>query len=172
MTSYDNPFHLNAKQVEVAKQCFQFWTQGEPKLERIHAMGPIASAYAESSFIPTAVGDRGKAFGLHQLHSDRCILIRDGQHLHGHPIWPGCGIDVAKLPSVQDQLKAVWWELQHSEHKALQNLKLTHDAKAAGLAFCMFYERPGAKGQGEHRAMLAAQLLEWYDSIFPAVADV
>ena len=102
------------------------------------ACGVLASIQGESSFNPKALGDHGHAFGLCQIHADRAKLIRDGD---GANI-PGCGIDLLALPPVEDQIKAIWHELNHTERFALGKLRQTNTAYDAGFAFCKFYERP------------------------------
>ena len=102
------------------------------------ACGILASIQGESSFNPKALGDKGHAFGLCQIHSDRAVLIRDGD---GHKI-PGCGIDLMTMPPVSDQIKAIWHELNHTEKFALGKLTQTATAYDAGVAFCLYYERP------------------------------
>lgn len=102
------------------------------------ACGVLASIQGESSFNPKALGDKGHAFGLCQIHADRAMLIRDGD---GHKI-PGCGIDLLTLPPVEEQIKAIWHELNHTEKFALAKLRATTTAYDAGFAFCKYYERP------------------------------
>ena len=142
----------------------QFWIDAGLGLEDFHADGIIANADAESSLNWLAVGDGGKAYGLHQLHSDRTVGIYEGfkDHASGKIIWPGSWIDVAKLPSLNAQLCAVKWELLHSEHHALAMLKTATDATEAGSLFCQYYERPGAPGQAEKRGARAA----WWNAYF------
>ena len=122
------PYYNAAKEIQA------FWLS--VGLSPANALGLLAQADAESSLNPKAIGDNGKAFGLHQLHMDRVLVVRDGDKYH-----PGCGIDISKLPSIADQLQGVWWELQHSEKHALALLRLETNAYGSGAAGCA-YERP------------------------------
>ena len=116
----------------------------------VFACAMLAQADAESSLDPSAIGDHDEAFGLHQLHMDRVKLIRDGDKQ-----WPGCGIDISKLPATPMQLEAVFWELRHSEQHALKEILAATTADDAGAAASRIYERPGASGQAEKRGQLA-----------------
>jgi hypothetical protein len=131
-------------------------------MSHVFACGMLAQADAESSLDPNAIGDRDEAFGLHQLHMDRIKLIRDGDKQ-----WPGCGIDLSKLPAVPLQLDAVFWELQHSEQHALTEVLAATTAYDAGAAASRFYERPGAAGQAAKRGELAQK---WDRTFTPATA--
>lgn len=91
----------------------------------------LASIQGESSFNPKAVGDHGHAFGLCQIHADRAALIK-----------AGCGVDLTTLPPLEDQIKGIWFELNHSEKHAWAMTKATATPYAAGYAFCQYYERP------------------------------
>ena len=97
------------------------------------ACGILAQADAESSLDPTAVGDKDTAFGMFQWHGARATVIKKG-----------CGVDVAKLPPMTDQLTAALWELNHSEHSASIQIKLATTAYDAGYAAARFWERPGS----------------------------
>ena len=119
-------------------------------MSHVFACAMLAQADAESSLDPDAIGDHLEAFGLHQLHMDRIELIRDGDKQ-----WPGCAIDISKLPAIPLQLDAVFWELQHSEQHALTEILAATTVGDAGAAASRFYERPGANGQAEKRGQLA-----------------
>jgi hypothetical protein len=143
-------YYLNAKEIHA------FWLAKQQT--PIFAAAMLAQADAESSLDPNAIGDHHEASGLHQLHMDRIKLIRDG-----NGTWPGCGIDVSKLPSIARQLEAVWWELQHSEMHALKMIREATTAYDAGFAASAFYERPGAPGQNVkrgHRAVFWASYFQ------------
>lgn len=117
------------------------------------ACGMLANAQAESSLDPTEVGDDGAAVGLWQLHNDRRTAIRNG-----------CGIEITHLSSVNDNIDAVWWELNNTEQKAFAMIKqaaLT-SAGAAGAACCIYYERAGAFGASVKRTSYA----QTWDSYF------
>ena len=115
-----------------------------------HACGMAAQAHGESSFNARAIGDGGHASGLFQLHSDRTELIRIG-----------CGVDVRALPPAADQLRGVWYELNHSERGALKRLRATTCAYDAGFIACKYYERPANKAVDCPKRGGYAQA--WYD---------
>ena len=142
-----------------AKTVYAFWRGVE--LSHGVACGFVANADAESSIDPTLIGDNGKAFGLHQWHMDRVILIRDGGQGY-----KGCGIDVSKQTDLADQLKAAWWELQHSEHHALGLIRGAASAHDAGATICRYWERSGLADQPSKRGARA----ETWDSYFVAQA--
>jgi hypothetical protein len=138
MTITQTQYYANAKAIHA------FWLS--EKQTPIFAAAMLAQADSESSLDPGAIGDHGKSFGLHQLRMVRIILIRDGDEQ-----WPGCGIDVSKLPPLVKQLEAVWWELQHSESHALKMIQAAKTSYDAGFAASAWYERPGALGQNVKR---------------------
>jgi hypothetical protein len=117
------------------------------------AAGMLAQADAESSLDPKAVGDHGEASGLFQLHGIRADAIK-----------AGCGIDIKALPDVLEQCKGVWFELQHSEKRALAKLREATLAYEAGFAACKFFERPGAPGQPEKRGNTAEKWLAHFQA--------
>jgi hypothetical protein len=108
------------------------------------AAGLLAQADAESSLDPKAVGDHDEAFGLDQWHMARVDAIRNG-----------CGVDLKKLPSLADQLKAALWELQHAEKGALAEIRAAKTAYDAGYAACRFWERPFSTAQYGKRGAAA-----------------
>lgn len=115
------------------------------------ACGIVAQADAESSENPKAVGDKDHAFGLFQLHVDRITLIK-----------AGTGIDIHALPSVEDQCAGVWYELNHSEKRALTQIKAQKTAYDAGFVACRFYERPGSIAQWAKRGGAAQKWAEYF----------
>lgn len=137
-----------AQYFENARAIYDWWRARG--MSHVFACAMLAQADAESSLDPSAIGDHDEAFGLHQLHMDRIKLIRDGDKE-----WPGCGIDISKLPAIPTQLEAVLWELRRSERHALKEILAATTASDAGAAASRFYERPGAKGQAERRGQLA-----------------
>jgi hypothetical protein len=143
-----------------AREIYAWWRARG--MSRIFACGMLAQADAESSLDPNAIGDHDEAFGLHQLHMDRIKLIRDGDKQ-----WPGCGVDISKLPAISTQLDGVFWELQHSEHGALTQILAATTANDAGVAASRFYERPGAQGQAAKLGQLAQK---WDEYFTPATA--
>jgi hypothetical protein len=143
MTITQTQYYANAREIHA------YWLS--VKQTPIFAAAMLAQADAESSLDPNAVGDHDHAFGLHQLHTNRIILICDGNEQ-----WPGCGIDVSKLPPLVNQLEAVWWELLHSESHALKMIQAAKTSYDAGFAASAWYERPGAPGQNVKRGNRAA----------------
>jgi len=143
-----------------AKTIYAWWRARG--MSHVCACAMLAQAEAESSLDPNAVGDRDEAFGLHQLHMDRIKRIRDGDKR-----WPGCGVDISKLPAISTQLEGVFWELQHSEQHALTQILAATTANDAGVAASRFYERPGAEGQAAKRGRLAQK---WDKYFTPATA--
>lgn len=137
----------SVKQIQTARQIYEFWIG--VGLTASQACGMLAQADAESSFNFKAVGDHGEAFGLHQMHTDRIKLINEG-----------CGIDISKLPPVLDQLKGIWYELQHSEHGALKHIRATTNATDAGQVACKYYERPASAQEPLKRGVTSKG---WYD---------
>lgn len=114
-----------------AAQIYKFWLAAG--FSPAQAAGLLAQADAESSLNPNAVGDHDTAFALHQWHGDRAAVIKGG-----------CGIDLKKLPPLDEQLKAALWELEHPEHGALARIKASKTAYDAGYAAARFWERPGS----------------------------
>ena len=148
-----NITQYSATQKETAHQIYGFWTGVGLTSEQ--ACGLLAQADAESSLNYKAIGDHGEAFGLHQLHLNRIELIRDGNKQY-----KGCGIDISKLPPVADQLKAVWHELNNSEHGSLAKIKATKTASDSGAVACKYYERPASSAEPIKRGVTAQG---WYD---------
>jgi hypothetical protein len=121
---------------------FKFWLAAG--FTPAQACGLLAQADAESALDPKAVGDHGQAFGLDQWRASRVDAIRNG-----------CGVDLRKLPSLEDQLKAALWELQHTENPALNRIKAAKTAFDAGYAAARFWERPASTAQYAKRGSRA-----------------
>ncbi|MCW2283387.1 hypothetical protein M2323_001199 [Rhodoblastus acidophilus] len=147
-TTMDNKAYQAA-----AATIVKFWTTRGLTLEQ--ACGLLAQADAESALNAKAVGDHGEAFGLHQWHAARIDAIRDG-----------CGVDLRETPPLDDQLKAAFWELTHTEKRAWTAIRQTKSAYDAGYAACRFWERPGAPGQCAKRGQ-RAEYWEGYFSRHP-----
>jgi hypothetical protein len=121
----------------LAKESFEFWqVNGFTDFE---ALGIVANEDAESSFISSAVGDNGTAFGNFQWHDDRCALI-----LNGNDKIAGCGINVKTDFVHAHQLQACLFELNNFETHALAMLKVTTNAYDAAASFCNYFERAGS----------------------------
>jgi hypothetical protein len=67
----------------------------------------------------------------------------------------GCGVDLKKLPPLEDQLKAALWELQHTEKNALAKIKAATTAYDAGHDAARFWERPASTAQYANRGSTA-----------------
>jgi hypothetical protein len=132
-----------------ASTIYRFWRAAG--FSPAQAAGLLAQADAESSLNPEAVGDHDQAFGLDQWHALRADAIRNG-----------CGVDLTKLPSLADQLKAALWELQHTEKHALIQIMATKTAYDAGYAACRFWERPASVAQYSRRAAMAEKWAAYF----------
>ncbi|MCW2275030.1 hypothetical protein GJ654_09905 [Rhodoblastus acidophilus] len=143
-TTMDNKAYQAA-----AATIIKFWTARGLTFEQ--ACGLLAQADAESSLNTKAVGDHGLAFGLHQWHAERVDAIRNG-----------CGVDLRESPPLDDQLKAAFWELTHTEKRAWTAIRQAKSAYDAGYAACRFWERPGAPGQCAKRGQKA----EYWENYF------
>jgi hypothetical protein len=130
-----------------AAQIAKFWLDAGLTLPQ--ACGLLAQADAESSLNPKAVGDHGQAFGLNQWHASRV-----------HAIKKGCSVDLTKLPSLADQLKAALWELNGPESHAFTLIKQQVTAYDAGFVACRTWERPASVAQWPKRGGRAQ---EWFE---------
>lgn len=148
---------LTSAYYDNANAIYDFWIANG--LTPAQACGMVANADAECSLNPTLVGDKGKAFGLHQWHMDRVAMIRDGGQGY-----KGCGVDVSKQTDLSSQLKAALWELTHSEHHAFALIKATTTPETAGCMVCIAYERSGLADQPAKRAAKAASWSTYFSS--------
>jgi len=96
------------------------------------AAGVVANLHKESGFNPGAVGDGGAAYGIAQWHPDRRAAIErgTGRSLIG--------------ASLDDQLRAIDYELRNNERAAGDRLRATRTAADAGAVISRYYERPAA----------------------------
>jgi LysM repeat protein len=101
------------------------------------AAGLVANLQAESGtkLDPNIFGDGGAGYGIAQWHGSR---QRDFQREMGRPL---------KGSSLEDQLKFVQWELEHTEKRAGQRLKNAKSAAEAAAIVDQYYER----SSGIHR---------------------
>lgn len=99
------------------------------------AKGIIANLMGESGrgLNSTAVGDKGKAYGLAQWHSNRQA---DFEKIFNHPIQQG---------TFAEQVEFLKWELQHTEKAAGDRIRQAKTAQEATVAAVRFYERPKDK---------------------------
>jgi hypothetical protein len=116
----------------------------------IPAVGILAQFNQESSLDPTAVGDKGTAFGLGQWHGDRCQAMANGIE-----------IDPRTNKNLIDQCRAAWWELLSPERAAFEIIMAAADPYDAGLAGCMWM-RPAADERDKRgkEAVSLAQFLQ------------
>ncbi len=119
---------------------------------REHACGAVGNGVVESSLNPHAVGDHGEARGCFQWHEDRQAAIHRAT-----------GIDV-RTADLEGQMKALDWEIRHTQPEAFAAVSNTTTAYAAGYAFCQYFERPAnVHAQAMARGHIA-------DEIFRAMA--
>lgn len=113
----------------------QGWSQEQ-------AAGIVANLMVESgaNLQETAVGDRGKAYGIAQWHPDRQAIFKREY-----------GKDI-KESSFEEQLKFVQYELQNNEYLAGHRLKQTTSGGEAAYSFDKEYER----SSGKHRNLRIA----------------
>lgn len=95
-----------------------------------HACGAVGNGVVESGLNPHAIGDHGQARGCFQWHEDRQAAIRHAT-----------GIDV-RTAGLDDQMRALDWEIRHTQPQAYDAVRATTTAYAAGYAFCVSFERP------------------------------
>lgn len=122
------------------------------------AAGIAANIRRESRFDPNARGDPdahgvNQAVGLGQWHPDRVRAIMDGS-----------GIDV-RSAGFADQVRALIWELSHSEGAAGQAIRGEATPRGAGGATSRRYLRPGvdeaARAREERERGEDADALWW-----------
>lgn len=107
------------------------------------AAGIMANVHRESKMDEGAVGDGGQAYGVAQWHPDRRANIAAGM---GRSV---IGMNYA------DQIRAIDWELRHTERAAGDALRQTTTAAEAGAVVSQQYERP-ANGVAEAKVRAAA----------------
>jgi len=129
-----------------AKTAFDFfigqgWTPEQ-------AAGLVANLQAESGqkLDPNIFGDGGAGYGIAQWHGSR---QRDFQRVMGKPL---------KGSSLEDQLKFVQWELEHTEKRAGRMLKNAKSAAEAAAIVDQYYERSSGIHR-EKRKKLAQNLM-------------
>lgn len=96
------------------------------------AKGIIGNLYQESRFNTSAVGDRGKSFGLAQWRDSRLQGLINFANKKG-----------TKKEDLQTQLEYIWEELNTTEKAALRALKSASNVEQATTVFMKYYERPG-----------------------------
>lgn len=94
------------------------------------ASGIVGNLFGESELNPNAVGDNGQAFGIAQWHMPRVQQILNAT-----------GIDV-RTASLEDQYKAITWELQNTEKNSYKSLLGTGTIADATRSFMNMFERP------------------------------
>jgi len=114
---------------------------------REQATGIVANTVAESTGDKNAVGDGGKAYGLHQWHPDRQANFKQ---VFGHDI---------RESTRDEQRRFTDWELRNSERAAGEALKRTGSPGEAARVLSTLYERPKYAGlEAVKRSALAAEL--------------
>lgn len=120
------------------------------------AAGIAANIRAESNFNPTAVGDRGQAYGLGQWHPDR-------QRLFEQFMLETTGRRKSIRDSTFDeQLGFYDWELRHNEAGAGNLLRQQTTAEGAGRAVVQAERPADMLGASASRAADARRLQEAY----------
>ena len=123
------------------------------------AVAMTCMADMEASFQIAVIGDNGTAYGLYQEHKDRAERIKDklGIDLMGTP-----------SPSLADQCKSAWWELNNTETRARDAMNLAHTAGACSGIACAMFERAGATDavvrrtlEGERIAVFIQHNQDW-----------
>ena len=113
-------------------------------------LGGLARAELESALKLTVVGDlhaqQGPAHGLWQWDLERCEEIL--QRLD---------IDIVKGASVEDQVKAVMWELETFPYLGLKQIQAAPDPNTSGMAWCEYYDRPEAADEPTRTGMAATR---------------
>lgn len=112
------------------------------------AAGLTANIQRESQFNPSAVGDKGQAYGIGQWHKDRQAEFRK---------WAGKDIQGS---SYEDQVRFMSYELKEGKEKAAgQKLAGAKTAYDAGYIASKHYERPrDVEGEAVLRGAEAARL--------------
>lgn len=122
------------------------------------AAGVVANLHKESGFNPGAVGDGGAAYGIAQWHPDRRAAIErgTGRSLIG--------------ASLDDQLRAIDYELRNNERAAGDRLRATRTAADAGAVVSRYYERPAAAdSEASERGAGASRWAAKYAAPLPPV---
>ena len=96
------------------------------------AKGIVGNLYQESGLNTTAVGDRGRSFGLAQWQGSRLQGLINFANKKG-----------TKKEDLETQLEYIWEELNTTEKKALRALKSVSNVEQATTVFMKYYERPG-----------------------------
>jgi hypothetical protein len=114
------------------------------------AVGIAANLLQESHYDPTAVGDKGTAYGIAQWHEDRQADFQK---------WAGHGI---RGSSLDEQLKFVDFELRNGKLRGAGDaLGEQNSAAGAGRVVSQFYEMPGDRvGESIRRAAMAGQMYD------------
>jgi tail lysozyme len=124
------------------------------------ALAMTAQAEAESAFLVNAKGDHDTAYGIYQLHVDRCTVVK-----------AATGIDVTVFPALEKQCDAAWWELNNTEKVALNNIRGATNARDAGIAACVYYERAGAPAAAERRGAMSERWAVYFTNNPKVLAD-
>ena len=147
-----------------AQQAFKFLNGRESprgKLLDFHAAALIEMWDAEASFFLDIWGDEGMAYGGWQWHDDRLTRICNFLQVP-KPVRIGPGKFLTRNGlTLEQQVQAVWHELQTSESVAFALLVGTTNAHDAGVVACTKFERAGAHGQAEIRGARTALWLDW-----------
>lgn len=123
------------------------------------AVAMTTMADMEAAFKISALGDHGTAYGLYQEHIDRASRIKDKL---------GIDLTATPSPSLQDQCKAAWWELNNTETKARDAMLLAQTGGGCSAIATALFERAGEKTavarrtlEGERITVFISNNFDW-----------
>lgn len=136
---FTNPFF------SLAARCLNEWI-ALGATDRV-GYGMIANHEAECAFKISAVGDKGRAFGLGQWWSPRIETIR-----------AGTGIDVRTEPLIERHVQAAYWELTKGPYQhAWKAICASQTASEAAQLACKMWEGAGAPNAMQRRGAMATR---------------
>lgn len=113
------------------------------------AIGVMANLYAESNFMPHAIGDGGTSYGLCQWHNERWERLVDFCNESGYD-WQ----------TAEGQLYFLKHELENRGSYLYNYLLHCDDAREAAYEFCVQFEHPADEEiAGYKRADMASRML-------------
>lgn len=138
----------SSQQASNQVQIYRFLTS-EMGFNCAAACGVLANIQAESSFNPTATGDKGTSYGICQWHNTRWTDLKNY-----------CNKNGLDWTTLNGQLYFLQYELKKSYPTILQGMKsrpnTAEDAYLCGAYWCEQFERPAnAKQVGVTRGNLA-----------------
>ena len=116
------------------------------------AIAMVTMADMEAAFKAAVVGDHGSAYGIYQEHKDRAERIK---------IKIGVDMLASPAPSLFDQCRAAWWELNNTETRAREMILAANNAGDASRAATTYFERAGAGSAADRRAAEGERWSAW-----------